>query len=207
MITTVRLQTQQLITPKYEYAKDLISYMGALQAQDYKMSKWAIGCRLKSGKLSEINAAIDSGEIIRTHVLRPTWHFVSPYNLKWMLNLSSQKIISSNTSRGKQFDVEEELYMKCNDAIGRMLEGNKHLTKQEIKTELNIRGYKVEQSIINRIIIRAEADGIICSGKNINNKPTYTLLDERIINSNEFNKDESLAQLAKLNKTNSDLSA
>ena len=168
MITAIRLHTHQLITPKFEQGKDLISYMGALQAQDYKMSKWAIGCRLKSGKSSEINAAIDNGEIIRTHVLRPTWHFVSPNNLKWMLNLSAQKIIASSASRDKLFNVPQALYCKCNDAIGKILEGNKCLTKQEIKTELNMRGYKIEPLVINRIMIRAEVDGIICSGKTVN---------------------------------------
>ncbi|MDR0429720.1 MAG: winged helix DNA-binding domain-containing protein, partial [Tannerellaceae bacterium] len=187
---------QQLDSPKLTKTKDLVSWMGAVQAQDYKMVKWAIGCRLNLGKLSEVDSAIDNGDIIRTHILRPTWHFVSSNNLKWMLRLSSKKIISANTSRGKLFNLEPELYFKCNNLIEKILDGNQHLTKQEIKTELNIRGCKVDQSIINRIMIRAEADGIICSGKNKNNKPTYSLLEERIKISDDLNDDEAFIRLA-----------
>ena len=55
MIPTIRLHSQQLINPVFNNPKDLVSWMGGIQAQDYTMSKWAIGIRLKAGNLQTVN--------------------------------------------------------------------------------------------------------------------------------------------------------
>ena len=76
MIPTIRLHSQQLINPVFNNPKDLVSWMGGIQAQDYTMSKWAIGIRLKAGNLQTVNEALAKGDILRIHVMRPTWHYV-----------------------------------------------------------------------------------------------------------------------------------
>ena len=86
------LTSQHISSRKYKTVKVLINYMGAIQAQDYLMSKWAIGVRLENSSEKIINEAIDKGEILRTHLLRPTWHFVSSENIYWMLNLRHQEL-------------------------------------------------------------------------------------------------------------------
>lgn len=56
------------------------------------MAKWAVGVRLKSPTLRAIEEALAKGEILRTHVMRPTWHFVTPEDIRWMLRLSAERI-------------------------------------------------------------------------------------------------------------------
>ena len=89
MLTDIRLRSQQLVRPEFKDPKDLVSWMGAVQAQEYRMVKWALGIRLKSATLQTINDAYQRGDILRTHVMRPTWHLVAAEDIRWMLKLSS----------------------------------------------------------------------------------------------------------------------
>ena len=95
MLTDIRLRSQQLARPEFKDPKDLVSWMGAVQAQEYRMVKWALGIRLKSATLQTINDAYQRGDILRTHVMRPTWHLVAAEDIRWMLKLSSQRIIAT----------------------------------------------------------------------------------------------------------------
>ncbi|WP_099463900.1 winged helix DNA-binding domain-containing protein [Parabacteroides provencensis] len=198
MIKNIRMHSQQLASPKFEDPKALVSWMGAIQAQDYPMSKWAVGSRLPSGSLQTVDEALKRGEILRTHVLRPTWHFVAAEDIRWMLKLSEQRIKSAYASYAKMLksDITEKEYGQFNDLIVKILEGNKSLTKQEIEAEVNQRGLKTEERLIERLIGNSEIEGVICSGVDKGNKPTYALLDERAPQIAEMHKEEALARLA-----------
>ena len=90
-IAHIRLLSQQIAAPTFTKAKDLVAWMGVLQAQDYNMAKWAIGIRLPKATEQVVEAAIHNGDILRIHVLRPTWHFVSAGDVYWMTALSAAK--------------------------------------------------------------------------------------------------------------------
>lgn len=138
MLTDIRLRSQQLVRPEFKDPKDLVSWMGAVQAQEYRMVKWALGIRLKSATLQTINDAYQRGDILRTHVMRPTWHLVAAEDIRWMLKLSSQRIIAACNSfaKGNGVDIPERTYTKANDLFEKVLEGNNHLTKQELEDEI-----------------------------------------------------------------------
>ena len=105
-IPEIRLQNQQLSTPLFRHPKELVSWMGAMQAQDYTMVKWAVGMRLKSPGIQAVEKALHQGEILRTHVMRPTWHLVAAEDIRWMLKLSAQRIKSANDSYAKGHGLE-----------------------------------------------------------------------------------------------------
>lgn len=198
MIENIRMHSQQLASPKFEDPKGLVSWMGAIQAQDYPMSKWAVGARLQSGSLQAVDEALKRGEILRTHVLRPTWHFVAAEDIRWMLKLSGQRIKSAyvSSAKGHQLDITDKQYGQFNDLIVRILEGNKSLTKQEIEAEVNQQGIKTVEPLIRRLISNSEIEGVVCSGVDKGNKQTYALLDERAPKVAEIHKEEALARLA-----------
>lgn len=137
MLTDIRLRSQQLARPEFKDPKDLVFWMGAVQAQEYRMVKWALGIRLKSATLQTINDAYQRGDILRTHVMRPTWHLVAAEDIRWMLKLSSRRIIAACNSfaKGNGVDIPESTYTKANDLFQKVLEGNNHLTKQELEDE------------------------------------------------------------------------
>lgn len=199
MIADIRMLSQQLAYPNFECPKDLVSWMGVVQAQDYSMSKWAVGTRLQSGNLQTVENALKRGEILRTHVLRPTWHLVAAEDIRWMLKLSVQRIKSAYVSyaKGRFLEITEQQYNQFNDLIVQILEGNKSLTKQEIEAEVSQKGFATAPYLVERLIARTEIEGLICNGVDKSNKPTYALLDERVPPVAELHKEEALARLAK----------
>ena len=100
-IPNIRLQNQQLLNPLFCQPKELVSWLGAMQAQNYSMVKWAVGMRLKSATIQTVEEALRKGEILRTHVMRPTWHLVAAEDIRWMLKLSARRIKSANDSFAK----------------------------------------------------------------------------------------------------------
>jgi hypothetical protein len=92
--------------------------MGAMQAQDYNMAKWAIGVRLPGSTDKLIEDAYNKGEILRTHVMRPTWHFVKPEDIRDMLQLSADKIKSSSRSRDRSAVLPSENHSKAVSSNG-----------------------------------------------------------------------------------------
>lgn len=172
--------------------------MGAIQAQESTMSKWAVGVRLKSGTLSKVEKALEKGEILRTHVMRPTWHLVAAQDIRWMLKLSARRILSAvdSYSKGRGLELSEALFTQSNELMHQILTGNKSLTRQEIAEEFNRAGVCADEHRINYFLTRAELEGIVCSGVEKKGKFTYALLEERAPAVPEITKDESLARLA-----------
>ncbi|MEO5098805.1 winged helix DNA-binding domain-containing protein, partial [Bacteroides thetaiotaomicron] len=198
-IPNIRLLNQQLLNPLFREPKELVSWMGAMQAQNYSIVKWAVGMRLKSATIQAVEKALHEGEILRTHVMRPTWHLVAAEDIRWMLKLSAQRIISANDSfaKGYDLDIPNELYTKAHDLLEKILCGKKSLTKQEIAEHFNRSGIVADNRRMTRFMARAEQEGIICSGEDRGSKCTYALLEERVPPMPELTKDESLARLAR----------
>jgi hypothetical protein len=195
-IEDIRIRSHQLGNSGFNEPEKLIAWMGAIQAQDYNMSKWALGIRLKSATIKDIETALNKGKILRTHVMRPTWHLVAAEDIRWMLQLSKERIKSSCASRDRNLEITEELYSKCNRLIENILKDNNHLTRQELSLALTKAGIAVDTSRMIHFMMRAEIEGIICSGIDKGNRQTYSLIDERVPPAKMLHKEEALATLA-----------
>ncbi len=197
MIPEIRVVSQQLANPTFKTPKDIVSWMGAIQAQDYAMSKWAVGIRSESITIKDVEEALQRGEIVRTHIMRPTWHLVPAEDLRWMIKLSSYRLKTPLESYSKHLGIPEDFYIRTIPLVEKVLGGNKHLTKQEIGEELDRMGMKTELHWIHYAMFRSEIEGIVCNGIDKGKKQTYTLIDERIAPTPELHKEEALAKLAK----------
>lgn len=197
-IPEIRLQNQQLSTPLFGHPKELVSWMGAMQAQDYTMVKWAVGMRLKSPGIQAVEKALHQGEILRTHIMRPTWHLVAAEDIRWMLKLSAQRIKSANDSyaKGHGLEITEQQYDRSHTVLGNILSGKRSLTKQEIAEHFERSGLLADNYHMTRFMSRAEVEGIVCSGECRGRQHTYALLDERVPPTPELTKEEALARLA-----------
>jgi hypothetical protein len=194
-IADSRLRNQLIIGTK-PTAKEVVSWMGAMQAQDFAMAKWAVGLRMDSGTEETINAALDKGEIIRTHLLRPTWHLVSADDIYWLLELTSPQILSLMKTRHKQLELTEEVLKKSNKVIMKALSQEKHVTREELVKELERVKITNDDNRASHLLVLEEMKGLICSGKIIGNKQTYALLPERVPIKKTLPKEEALAELA-----------
>lgn len=196
VLTLLRLKNQQVTEPTFKTAAELISWMGAMQAQDYAMAKWAVGLRVTGATEKSIDDAINRGDIIRTHALRPTWHFVSPQDVHWMLDLSAQRIKAAMRTMDKKFGLDDAVFRKTNDIIAKALLQHPDLSREAIIQQLVARNIPTSENRVSHILVRAEMDRIICSGKSLGNRQSYALLSERAPRTDALNRDEALAKLA-----------
>jgi hypothetical protein len=197
-ITNYRLFNQQLSGSAFTIPKELVSWMGAFQAQDYAMSKWAIGIRLRGSIISTVDDAFNRGDILRTHLMRPTWHIVSAENIRWMMELTAPAIRSSMKSRLKELELSEAVLSKCYSILVKLLTGGTHLTREEIMAEMAKEKIATNENRSSHILMSAELESLICSGASKDGKYTYALLDERVPLKQSFTREEALGNLARL---------
>lgn len=191
-----RLVSQKLYKTSQSSPQEIVKHLGAMQAQDYAMAKWAIGSRCDASE-KEIQEAIDSAKIIRTHILRPTWHFVSADDIYWMLDVSGPQVQKMTISSAKKYGYDLNKLNQINETIGKLLSGNNHLTREEIMQELNIKKSSNQDFLAAAIMMHAELDGLVCNGKMKGKQITYALLEERVEKpKTKLTKEEGLAKLA-----------
>jgi hypothetical protein len=196
-ISVRRLSNQQIGGSKLRTAKEIAEWMCALQAQDFLMAKWAFGVRLRNSTESTIDNAINSGDIIRTHLLRPTWHFVSSDDIHWILEITAQRIKASMSFRDRQLGLTGQIFKKSNSIIEKALSGGNHLTREELISELIKGEIELGENRASHLLVRAETDGLVCSGRQRGVKPTYTLLNDWVPVKNLRSREESLKELAR----------
>ena len=137
-----------------------------VQAQEYSSAKWAVALRLRTPAAAPVEEALREGRILRMHIMRPTWHFIAAEDVRWMLHLSARRIRAANASfaKGNGCGLDEGDYLRCSRLLERILGGGNHLTRQQIAGELERAGMAVDAPRLNRLMMHAETDGVVCSG-------------------------------------------
>ncbi len=194
-LTQQRLSNQHLSSPVYHDPADIVHYMGAIQAQDYAGAKWAIAQRLKSVTDTRIEKAFTDGDIIRTHLMRPTWHFVHPKDIRWMLKLTAPRVQSLASFRHRQLKLDAPIFSKCEKTLTKILSGNRQLLRDDIAAALQQVGIATNEQRFVHIMMEMELIGLICSGGRQGKQFTYTLLDDRVPAVKTINHQDSLAML------------
>lgn len=196
-IAKLRLMNQQLGATTIHTAVDMVEYFAAVQGQEYAQTKWGLGLRLPHLKDNDIEAELVQGKILRTHLLRPTWHFVAAKDIRWLLALTAPRVHTANAFMYRQSELAKKIFNKCNKVIIKTLEGCKQLTRNEINEALKKQKINAEGLRLAYIMMNAELEGIICSGTKRDNQFTYGLIDEIVQQNNTFNKEEALLELTK----------
>ena len=192
-----RLYNQFISHQTFEKPCDVVQWLGAVQSQDYAAAKWALGLRLKNATDDVIEQALTDGTILRTHVMRPTWHFVTPTDIRWMLALTAPRVKSLSAYYHRKLELDDTVFSCSNTALIKALQGGKHLTRSELASALQQNGIASENLLrLNYILMHAELDGIICSGARRGKQFTYALLDERAPQTRTLDRDEALAEFS-----------
>jgi hypothetical protein len=195
-ISAGRIANQQLIGNKLKTTVALVEWLGAVQSQDFPGAKWALGQRLGIDD-KQIQEEFDEGKILRTHVMRPTWHFVAPQDLVWMEKLTSPRVNQIMNYYNKILGLDRNFLDKTNKIIAKALSGNHFLTRTELakvleKNDISIKGQK-----LGHVVSQAELDGLICSGPRVGKQFTYALVSDRTSGLKIFKPADPLAELAK----------
>lgn len=174
---------------------EVVSWLGAVQSQDYAGAKWAIGQRAHGTTDDELDRAFDVGVILRTHVLRPTWHFVAPADIRWMLALTAPRVHAVSAYYYRQQELDAKTFARSRSVFERALRDGRHLTRLELKAALTTAGIAADSLRLGLLMMRAELDRVVCSGPRRGKQFTYALLDERAPAARTLEPEAALAEL------------
>lgn len=197
-IANLRLQNQRITRPGPSGPENVVAWLGAVQAQGYGPAKWGLALRSSANTTdAAIERAIDRGRILRTHVLRPTWHFVVPADIRWMLELTAPQVHRRMSTYDRQLGLDATIMNRATGIIARALGENRFLTRRELGTHLQRAGLPSKTMELGHIAMHAELEGVICSGPRRGKQFTYALLADRAPAARHLQRDEALAKLTR----------
>ena len=172
-----------------------MAWLGAVQAQEFGPAKWGLGLRLPETTTdSSIDKAFDDGRILRTHVMRPTWHFVASADIRWMLELTAPRVHRTIGHYCRKLGLGPAVCARATGIFERALDGQA-LTRPELNLRLERAGMSAKGISLAMLTIFAELEGVICSGPRRGKHHTYAQLSARAPDARRLSRDESLAEL------------
>ena len=197
IVFSARLHHQKLAQSECRGPSDVVSWLAGVQAQDYPAAQWALGLRAKGITNADVEHAFNLGTILRIHVLRPTWHFITPADIRWMLALSAPRVHAVSAYYYRKFGLDSRVLARSRVTLERALRGGKHLTRLELRSALQRAGIPADRLRLAYLMMHAELDQLICSGARRGKQFTYALLEERVPRVSPVPRDEALAELTR----------
>ena len=195
-VTRPRLLNQQITGPRFTSAAALVEWMGAVQAQDYLGSLWAVGLRLRQAVQTDIEQAIADRGIVRTWPMRGTLHYAPAADVRWMLRLLTPRPIARAAGRHRELGLDDDALRRSGRILTRALEGGHALTRAEVYATLERGGVSPEGQRGIHIVGRLAQEGLLCHGARRGKQPTFVLLEEWLPPAKERSREEALALLA-----------
>jgi hypothetical protein len=176
--------------------EDVVGWLGAVQAQEFPIAKWSVAQRAKGIDNAKMDRAFAEGVILRTHVLRPTWHFVVPADIRWMLALTAPRIHKMMSTYDRQLELDAKTYAKTDRLLAGAVAG-RQLMRSELGDVLERAKIVARGQRLGHIVMHAELAGILCSGATSGKKHTYALIDDRAPQAKTLDRDDALAELTR----------
>jgi Winged helix DNA-binding domain len=179
-VARLRLEAQQLVDPPDSTPAQVVARLGAVQSQDWFGGAWGLGLRGRTTTAAQVERALADGSILRTHVLRPTWHFVAPADIRWMLALTGARIRAACTSRQRWLELDDVTLRRSAAVMQRALAGGRAMTRAELADVLRDAGVRPDGQRMPHVLMDAELDGLLVSGPRRGKQFTWALLEERV---------------------------
>ena len=195
----IRLLNQRLAAPQFSTPAEVVSHMGAMQAQEYRLMRWAVAMRTKKPSLPAFKKAFDSGKIIRFHLMRGTWQLVSADDYWWMLDLCASKAIAVTKGwmHSNKIDIPEEEYLKIRKILMQTAADKGSVTKEDFVQALAEKDITMDDHRLSYHIRMGELTGTLCSGDLQPMKATYAFAENKVGPRKDIDRDEALMRLAK----------
>lgn len=196
-IVKQRLQNQAITGTRFTTPGEVVAWLGAVQAQDYLGSLWAIGLRMQQSTEAAIEEAIAARTIVRTWPMRGTLHFVAAVDARWMLTLLTPRVIARSAGRFRQLGLSDADIDRSREVCIAVLQGGRQLTRNALYQKLEAAGISTAGQRGVHIIGRLAHEGLLCFGNREGKQHTFALLDEWIPPARQMERDEALAELTR----------
>jgi hypothetical protein len=189
-VVRLRLQAQMLREPAAASPEAALRKLLAVQAQEFPYARWSLAQRMSAGvdppvTAGDVEQAVAEGSILRTHILRPTWHFVHRDDLRWLSILSAPRLHQANAPTYRLTGIDEATAARGSQVLAGAVAGGNHLTREQLAVKLQEAGIEASGLRLAYIIMHAEVSGVLASGTPVRSrggalKQTYALFDERV---------------------------
>ena len=195
---SARLLSQQLICPQFTSPHDVVSWMGAMQAQDYKMIRWGVAMRTKKPSAKAFEKDYNDGRIVRTHLFRTTWQLVAGEDLGWMLELCRKPAMRGllGWMKANGISIPEAEQEVVSQIFSDVLTKSRIAVKSDFAAALEDRGIQMDDHRLSYHIRLGEYSGMLCSGVLLPRKHSYALVADKLPKSEPIPREEALARLA-----------
>jgi hypothetical protein len=170
-----RLTAQLLVGRRPSSPTDVVRRLTCVQSQEYAHAFWSLGLRSTGSSYAEVKAAFDRGEFLRTHILRPTWHFVAAEDLGWITAVTAPRVQQLNGTMYRQLGLDQDRLDRTATTIIEALAGGRYRTRAELGRLVGASGTELAYLVMN-----AEVEGLIASGPMRGAQHTYAVLGERV---------------------------
>lgn len=192
-----RLRQQHLTGPPALDVPAVVQGLLAVQAENHAQASWAVACRTSGVTEQEFAELFDRGDILRTHVIRPTWHYVHPSDIRWLIALTAPRVRRTFDQVARGLDLDVAVMTRSLEVIATALVGDNHLTRTELGACLAAAGIPTLGQAVMLLAANAELEAVICSGPMRGNEPTYALLEERAPAAPLMDRADALAHLVR----------
>ena len=182
--------------PSRGTAADVVEWFGAMQAQDHGSGLWSLGRRLPGSTRTDVEAAVERGEVLRTWPMRGTIHLVPPRDARWMLDLTGVRALAGAAARREFLGLSEADADRAAEVTGDALAGGKRMTRAECVATLEAAGIEGAGQRAYHLLWYASQQGITCIGPHRGKEQTFVRLDEWAPEQHRLDRDEALATLA-----------
>ena len=197
-IAQLRLQRQRIAGAKFDTPAEVVAWLGAIQAQDYASSLWAIGLRTREATRAAVEQAIVERRIVRTWPMRGTLHFVAAEDVRWMSALMTPRVIASSQARLlREFELDDAVLACCRKVLVKALRDGQSLTRSDLYATLEKAGIATGKQRGIHITGRLAQEGLLCLGPRADKQPTFVLLDEWVVAHRAMEREQALAELAR----------
>ena len=192
-----RVRSQHLVAPYAVSAREAVGSLLAVQAENPGQAAWAVASRTSNPDQDALASLLDDGAVVRTHVLRPTWHFVRAEDVGWLLKLTGSRVrrVTGQQLRNAH-GLDERAIDHAVAAVMEALASRGQLTRPQLADELRERGVPGSGQMLMILLAHAELGALICSGQVADGEHTYALMSERVPEPRRLGRTEALAELA-----------
>lgn len=195
----IRLLSQQLIRPQFSTAAEVVAHLGAVQAQDYRMVRWAVEMRTKRPSAADFRNAYDSGEIVRLHLMRGTWQLVAREDYRWMLALLAPRAeaVINGWMKSNGIAIDDRELHSVRGLLALTAEAKGSATASDFADALAAKGMEMDRHRLSYHIRMAELSGTLCSGDLSARSATYSPADRKVGPRPLVDRDEMLLLMAR----------
>lgn len=168
--------------------------MLALQGQDFAAGCWALALRTTGATRADVLAALDAGDIVRSWPMRGTLHFVPPEDLRWMLAVTTERMLAGLTRRHAQLELESSDFGRARDVVEAELAGGGRIGRADLMALWERHGLATTGQRGYHLIYYLAQTGVLCWGPTQRGQQTLVLLDEWVPRGREREPDEAWAE-------------